>query len=207
MDIMVEDDDAPTVADCPADINTSNDAGQCGAVVTYDAPAFNDNCPYGPVPGGGTNLSGTLVEGLPSGALFPLGTTTVTYAYTDAAGNSASCSFEVTITDTQIPEITCPDNIVVAANGSLLSGTATIASFGPCGVTLSYPAPVGTDNCSGSVTSLTSGLGAGPNYFHYGGFSTETYTVIDAAGQVDRVTDAGVNGAVLCACVTDCHFP
>ncbi|MCO6492278.1 MAG: HYR domain-containing protein, partial [Phaeodactylibacter sp.] len=177
MDIMVEDDDTPLVADCPADINTGNDAGECGAIVNYDAPVFNDNC-------GGTNHSGTLVEGLPSGTLFPVGTTTVTYEYTDVAGNTASCSFDVTITDTQIPDISCPDNIVVGANGSLLSGTATIASFGPCGVTLSYVAPVGTDNCSGAATSLTSGLGIGPNYYQYGGFYTETYTVTDAAGQM-----------------------
>ncbi|MCB1719919.1 MAG: HYR domain-containing protein, partial [Candidatus Competibacteraceae bacterium] len=177
MDITVEDDDAPVVADCPADINTTNDAGQCGAVVTYDAPVFSDNC-------GGSNLSGTLIDGLASGALFPIGTTTVTYEYTDAAGQTAQCSFEVTITDTQIPEITCPDNIVVAADGSLLSGAATITSFGPCGVTLSYTAPVGTDNCPGAVTYPASGLGAGPNYYQYGGFYTETYTVIDAAGNM-----------------------
>jgi len=35
--------------------------------------------------------------GLPSGASFPTGVTTNTYTYTDAGGNSGSCSFEVTI--------------------------------------------------------------------------------------------------------------
>ena len=66
--VTVEDDDAPSVTDCPADITASNDAGQCGAVVTYDAPVFSDNC-------GGASLPGTLVAGLPSGAFFPAGGT------------------------------------------------------------------------------------------------------------------------------------
>src|SRR5262249_12251856 len=32
-----------------------------------------------------------------SGSVFPIGTTTVTYTTTDAAGNSTSCSFTVTV--------------------------------------------------------------------------------------------------------------
>ncbi|MCB0612826.1 MAG: HYR domain-containing protein, partial [Phaeodactylibacter sp.] len=173
--ITVVDDDAPVVEDCPADITDTNDAGQCGAVVTYDAPVFSDNC-------GGASLPGTLVAGLPSGAFFPAGGTTVTYEYTDAAGQTAQCSFEVTIIDTQIPEITCPNNIVVGADGMITSGAATVVSFGPCGVTLSYTPPVGTDNCPGAETDLTGGQGGAPNAYEYGGYYTETYTVEDAAG-------------------------
>ncbi|MBK8470776.1 MAG: HYR domain-containing protein [Sphingobacteriales bacterium] len=35
-----------------------------------------------------------------SGSTFALGTTTVTYTATDAAGNVSTCSFTVTVTDT-----------------------------------------------------------------------------------------------------------
>ncbi len=59
-------------------------------IVQYPAPVAVDNC---------LGIGGTfdLVEGLPSGAQFPVGTTPVTYAYTDAGGNVGSCTFEVTI--------------------------------------------------------------------------------------------------------------
>ena len=42
----------------------------------------------------------TLVEGLPSGAVFPVGTTTVTVLATDACGVSETCSFDVTVNNT-----------------------------------------------------------------------------------------------------------
>jgi len=69
----------------PADIDRIVDGGTCGAVVTYDAPA-NDNCPG----------VGVVYSRLP-GSAFPLGTTTVECTATDAAGNSSSCSFHVTV--------------------------------------------------------------------------------------------------------------
>ncbi|MFN4255141.1 MAG: HYR domain-containing protein [Saprospiraceae bacterium] len=59
-------------------------------VVAYQLPSAEDNCEAA----GGTFA---LVNGLPSGSQFPLGTTTVTYSFTDAASNVGSCSFEVTV--------------------------------------------------------------------------------------------------------------
>ncbi|RMA58477.1 HYR domain-containing protein [Ulvibacter antarcticus] len=41
--------------------------------------------------------------GLPSGSTFPVGTTTNTFVVTDASGNTATCSFDVTINDTEAP--------------------------------------------------------------------------------------------------------
>ncbi len=58
--------------------------------VQYAAPVATDNCL-------GNGGMFDLVSGLPSGAAFPLGTTTNTYTYTDADGNVGSCTFEVTI--------------------------------------------------------------------------------------------------------------
>ena len=51
--------------------------------------------------------------GLASGAVFPLGTTTNTFTVTDNNDNTASCSFTVTVEDTEDPTIECPDDIVV----------------------------------------------------------------------------------------------
>ncbi|MCK6692978.1 MAG: HYR domain-containing protein, partial [Thermoanaerobaculia bacterium] len=45
----------------------------------------------------------TLVSGLPSGSTFPAGTTTVVYQITDGSGNTATCSFAVTVIDDNDP--------------------------------------------------------------------------------------------------------
>lgn len=104
--ITVGDDQAPTVAICPSDITVDAQAGVCGAVVNYSAPTFNDNCD-------GNGLVGTLISGPASGETFPIGTTTVTYEYTDAAGNTpATCSFDVIVSDKVDPTAICK-NITV----------------------------------------------------------------------------------------------
>ncbi len=98
--ITVNDDSAPSVATCPTNISVNNDAGVCEAVVNYDLPTFGDNCD-------GTN-TGTLVAGLAPGSVFPIGVTTVTYEYTDAAGNMvATCSFDVEVIDNEAPNAVC----------------------------------------------------------------------------------------------------
>lgn len=83
---------APSIT-VPANI-TAQATDASGAVVTYTASAqdLEDPAPsFGCVPA--------------SGALFPIGTTTVTCTATDAAGNSASASFTVTVVDTPPPTL------------------------------------------------------------------------------------------------------
>lgn len=83
--VTVVDNIAPVVT-CPASITRCADA----SVVNYDAPIAVDNC---------LDNSGTweLENGLPSGADFPIGSTTQTYSYTDAGGNIGACSFSVVV--------------------------------------------------------------------------------------------------------------
>src|SRR5207344_3293370 len=96
----VNDVQAPIIT-CPANIVVSNTAGQCGAIVNF-TPTATDNCP------------GVTVTNNPaSGSFFPVGVTTVTSTATDAAGNTATCTFTVRVNDTQVPVVTCPANIVV----------------------------------------------------------------------------------------------
>ncbi len=160
MTVTVTDTQLPAIT-CPANITVGNDAGVCGAVASYVAPVGSDNCP------GATTAR---IAGPASGSLFPNGTTTVTHRVTDAAGNTAQCSFTVTVNDTQLPVITCPGNIVVSNDP------------GVCGATVSYAPPVGTDNCPGPVTVRTAGLAPG-SLFPLG-TTTITYRVTDAAGNI-----------------------
>ena len=91
-DVIVED-TTPPVLSLPADI-TAEATGPNGAVVTFEASA--QDIVDGSVP---------VVLEPPSGSTFPLGATTVVATATDAAGNSASGEFKVTVQDTTAPVI------------------------------------------------------------------------------------------------------
>ena len=82
-------DSLPVMIVCPNSLT----AFSCDsvAVVNYDPPMLSSGaCNANP----GTP---TLVSGIPSGGIFPVGTTTNTFSYTDAAGTTTTCSFDVTI--------------------------------------------------------------------------------------------------------------
>jgi len=64
---------------------------QCGSVVTWAQPTATDNC----------NIA-SIVSSHNSGDSFPVGTTTVTYTFTDDGGNSVACTFNITITPTPL---------------------------------------------------------------------------------------------------------
>ena len=134
--ITVGDDVAPTIASCPSDIPVNAQAGICGAVVNYTEPTFDDNCD-------GNGLTGTLISGFASGETFPVGTTTVTYEYTDAAGNTpAICSFDVTVSDNIDPTAVCKDiTVQLDATGNV---TITPADLNDGS----------NDNCGAPILSL-----------------------------------------------------
>ncbi|MGA9768898.1 MAG: HYR domain-containing protein [Blastocatellia bacterium] len=151
--VTINDTQAPTVT-CPANIVTPAAMGQCSRVVTFTVTA-SDNCP-----------GVSVVSTPPSGSTFPKGTTTVTSTATDASGNTATCSFTVTVVDTQPPIITCPAN----RNVSVPPGQ-------PCGV-VTYPAPTATDNCPGVTTVCSPPSGSCfPN-----GTTTVICTATDTSG-------------------------
>jgi hypothetical protein len=65
----------------------------------------------------------------PSGSIFPIGVTTVTCSATDAAGNSSSDSFTVTVRDTTAPTLTLPADIILEATSSTgASATYTVSA-------------------------------------------------------------------------------
>ncbi|MCB0628001.1 MAG: HYR domain-containing protein, partial [Saprospiraceae bacterium] len=108
--------------------------------------------------------------GLASGSVFPLGTTTNTFTVSDGAGNTASCSFNVTVNDTENPSIVCPGDIV--ANNDA----------GNCSAVVTYTPPTGIDNCPGASTAQTTGLGSGATFPV--GTTVEAYQVTDGAGNM-----------------------
>ena len=152
--VTVNDTQPPSIT-CPANVTQSTDPNQCSAVVTYPAPKANDNCGVG-----------TPVCLPPSGSTFQKGTTTVNCTVSDSSGNTATCSFTVTINDTQLPSITCPANITKSNDPN------------QCSAVVSYPAPTVSDNCPGVGAPICSPP-SGSTFPR--GTTTVTCTVNDAA--------------------------
>lgn len=149
----------PTVENPTNDITVENLTGECYAVVNYTAPTFQDDCD-------GTNLNGTLIAGLSSGSQFPMGATTVTYEYTDGAGNGpVTSSFVVTVSDKEDPQITCPSTLVLLTDPGLCTAS---------GVNLGTPST--SDNCM--VASVSNDV-VKPYEI---GDNIVTWTVLDAVG-------------------------
>ena len=139
---------------CPANVTQSNDPAQCGAVVNYPAPTTTGTC-------------GTVTCTPPSGSFFPVGTTTVSCSST--AG--PTCSFTVTVNDTQPPTITCPGDQTAVTDQTACGGPG-----GACQV-VNFTTTA-SDNCPGVVVVCNppSGSCLPP------GSTTVTCTATDASG-------------------------
>jgi HYR domain len=146
---------------CPADFSVSNDPDACGAVVNYDT-SYGAGC-------------GTITCDHASGASFPVGDTTVTC--TSSAG--PSCSFKVTVNDTQNPTVSAPPAVSLNTDPDASSCGLFIADS-------TLGAASASDNCSASITRA--GVPAG-NVFPVG-TTTITYTATDPAGHTATATQS-----------------
>ena len=145
---------APQIA-CPANITTGNDAGDCSAAVGFSATETVG------IP------ASTIAYSHDPGSVFPLGTTTVIATATNAVGSS-SCSFDITVNDTEDPTINCPADITVDND------------LDQCGAIVNYAMGYG-DNCPGASLDQTAGL-AGGSFFALG-TTTNSFRVTDAVGR------------------------
>jgi hypothetical protein len=142
-----------------AHITQNNDNGFCGAIVNFAAPNGTDNF---------SGASTIQIAGLASGVEYPLGTTTNTFQVTDASGNKATSTFTVTVTDTELPTLICPENSIQKKEGRLHGAVVT------------YTLPIGNDNCTGFTIKQTEGLTSG-SIFPLG-VTTNTFKIVDASG-------------------------
>jgi subtilisin-like proprotein convertase family protein len=140
---------------CPANVTVANDPNQCGAVVNYPAPTTTGSCTVTCTPA--------------SGSFFPAGTTTVTCSNT---GGTPSCTFTVTVNDTQPPAITCPASVAA------ITAPPAVGCVAATSAVVNYTTPKATDNCPGVTVSCVPPSGSS---FPLGA-TTVTCTATDAAG-------------------------
>lgn len=84
----------PTISNCPSNIDRTVELGSPGLPVSWLEPTATDL---------GAVVTLTTRSHEP-GSTFNIGTTTVTYTFTDNSGNSASCVFTVTVVPSKISE-------------------------------------------------------------------------------------------------------
>ncbi len=151
---------------CPGNQMGVAAAGLCSAVMSYSTSSTGIPSPaVSYIMTGATTGTGS---GDGSGSSFNVGVTTVTVTSTNSCG-TASCSFDVVVTDIQLPSISCP-----------ATGTVNV-DFGMC-TAASIGTPTVSDNCS--VASLTPD-NAGP---YSEGTHTIVWTVTDVNGNINTCT-------------------
>jgi gliding motility-associated-like protein len=144
---------------CPGDTTLNAGAGVCDAIVNGLAATTSDNCDtlvditYDMV--GATVANGT---GDVSGLTFTSGVTTVTYTATDDNGNTASCTFTVTVVDTEAPSVSCAGDIAVPLDSTcaytLWDYTSTVTVVDNCNVTIVQSPAAGTIITDSTVITM-----------------------------------------------------
>jgi hypothetical protein len=153
--------------DCPDDIVQSNDLGVCSAVVWYAIPT---GC--------------YVASGPQPGSTFPVGVTTIQINLDD---DSDSCTFTVTVNDTEAPVFTfCPGDIIQSYDAGICQ-------------TVEYEFPEAEDNCELDNIYLVSGLSSG-SIFPIGE-TTIVYAAEDTSNNISycsfSVTISGGHTSVL----------
>ena len=176
LNVDVADNEDPKIT-LGSTISKSTDTGQCTASIAVPNAAFSDNCSGSSI---SWNLSGDT-SGSGNGQVgthtFNIGTTTINYTVTDAAGNTTTGTLNVDVADNEDPKITTGNTISKSTD------------TGQCTASIDVPDAAFSDNCSGSSISWnlsgdTSGSGNGQVGTHTFNIGTTTinYTVTDAAG-------------------------
>ncbi|MBL7817314.1 MAG: HYR domain-containing protein [Saprospiraceae bacterium] len=123
----------PVFFSCPSNI-TQVITGTT-AIIIWAAPNVTDNCTTIP----------SLSSNYNSGSTFPIGTTTVIYTARDAANNSATCSFTVTVANEPCASDVTPPTLVN------VPPSVTVNCWGNIPTVIH---PTATDNCS-AVSQIT----------------------------------------------------
>jgi gliding motility-associated-like protein len=156
VNVFIGDNTNPVIT-APLNVTVTPNLG-CEAVgVTLGSPVTSDNCSVASV----TN---------DAPAIYPIGTTTVTWTVTDGSGNVATATQLVTVTDQTAPTAYAPANVTVSSNANC---EATGVQLGT---------PIATDNCTNNLVVTNNA----PTTYPLGN-TTVTWTITDAAGNVTTV--------------------
>ncbi|MBL7943214.1 MAG: HYR domain-containing protein, partial [Flavobacteriales bacterium] len=180
--VTVNDLEAPVV-NCTDDISVTTDAGVCEAFVPVAAPVVSDNCGIASVTNDFTGIDN-------ADGIYPQGTTVVTWTITDIHGNVSNCTTTVTVSDIELPSLTCPENLSVNTDPGVCEAFVTVNApiIGDnCGVALLVNDYTGTDNASAVYPEGTTVVEWTLTDVH-GNVSTCTQTIVVTDNELPTVT-------------------
>jgi len=156
VNVFIGDNTAPVIT-APLNVTVTPNLG-CEAIgVTLGTPVTSDNCSVASV----TN---------DAPAIFPIGTTTVTWTVTDGSGNVTTANQLVTVVDQTAPTAFAPANVTIASNNFC---EATGVDLG---------LPIATDNCTNNLAISNNAPSTYPL-----GTTIVTWTITDGAGNITTV--------------------
>ncbi|MEM7572752.1 MAG: HYR domain-containing protein [Bacteroidota bacterium] len=174
--ITVVDQEGPIIS-CPGDVTLNNDESECSAIFSLAAAMASDNCAISTI---SYSAAGISLDSINSGT-FPLGNTLITASVQDPSGNSSSCTYQVTVNDTEAP-------ILINCNRDPITVNAAADA---CGATVDYDDISVDDNCPGASITFASHSLTGD--FFPVGTTTVNIQAADAAGnQADCIFEVTV---------------
>ncbi len=161
-------DNTPPLIACPANV-----AAFCGATVNPGVATATDNC-------AGVTVAGIRSDSQPLNAPYPLGTTTITWRATDAAGNQSTCQQTVMVTNpAPVATITGPATGSIYAVGTPVNFTGSFSDNAGGTHTATWTFDALTQ--AGTVNETTGAVNATYSFTTAGVYSV-TLTVTDNCG-------------------------
>ena len=156
--VTVTDNTVPVFVSCPSNIvNPPINTAGCVASVVTPNPTFTDNCGVTKLTwaltGATTGVSPTTGINYVGTKVFNFGVTTVTYTATDAAGNTATCTYTVTVTRPLTASIAGTSTVLQNANTTSTIGFTS--RFGTAPYTIVYTTTAGGFPSAGTHTIIT----------------------------------------------------
>ncbi len=184
-------------------VNMTGDASaNCQKALTIPDITFTDNCAAPVLTWTSTGATTASGNGQIGTMAFNKGITKVTYTITDAALNTRTSLFNVTISDNTLPTLVCPRDTTRSTTGTA------------CSRTINPISPVYGDNCgvnsltwvmTGATTgtSPTTGIRLLGSKTFNAGTTVVTYTLKDSTGNVSTCSfNVNVTAAGPCLSVT-----
>ncbi len=168
--VIIADNETPKAATCPKDITASAAVGECKvSIPSLPAPTFTDNC----------NAADLVItsnrDALANPLEFPAGETTkVIFTAKDKGGNTTTCEYNVIVSGSSKPTLTCPNAISVKISPNKCD---TVLNWLPANATVACSPLVGTPKASINSGSIFKA-----------GTTSVTYSIKDQSGQEGTCT-------------------
>ena len=146
-EIFIRESIKPVLFGCPSDTTIKSLQNACGNFAFWNLPTATDNC----------DTMVTVTSNIKPGFLT-VGVHVIIFTATDNSGNTETCSFTITVTETEPPVIKCPSDITVDGNGIIVVDPSEfIADVIPnkCNdLTLFFNQLIAVDNCDPNLPAV-----------------------------------------------------